>query len=290
MGIGVNSTDPAAVTVHGTNPQVSARRVMGSAAPALRMPTPSVLCSAAPARGGCWAVPAAAADADAVRRAAAVAAGGPARARRGACVRCACKARAGAGRVASRAALVRAGGEARAVLLRPQHRRAGAGRIRPELLHARVNARVSTAPPRAVSHGENPAAKNPRRRVLEGVLLCAHRRNRGGQVSLPRARALSLSLSHTHLSVSLFLSLSLFVSRFLSLFLSLSLSLSLSVMCVCVCTRPRARARSHQWGRGLRRAMELDHIGGTFGGNSKPCAFIQLVLKVKNWCLLVLVQ
>ena len=28
------------------------------------------------------------------------------------------------------------------------------------------------------------------------------------------------------------------------------------------------------------RAMELDHIGGTFGGSRKPTAFIQLVLKV----------
>ncbi|EKX33699.1 hypothetical protein GUITHDRAFT_158883 [Guillardia theta CCMP2712] len=28
------------------------------------------------------------------------------------------------------------------------------------------------------------------------------------------------------------------------------------------------------------RAMELDHIGGTFGGNNKPTVFIQLVLKL----------
>eukprot|EP00001_Collodictyon_triciliatum_P133435 23339_4 len=28
------------------------------------------------------------------------------------------------------------------------------------------------------------------------------------------------------------------------------------------------------------RAMELDHIGGTFGGSRKPTAFIQLVLKL----------
>ena len=27
--------------------------------------------------------------------------------------------------------------------------------------------------------------------------------------------------------------------------------------------------------------MELDHIGGTYGGNLKPVAFIQLVLKVR---------
>ena len=28
--------------------------------------------------------------------------------------------------------------------------------------------------------------------------------------------------------------------------------------------------------------MELDHIGGTFGGNTKPCVFLQLVLKARS--------
>ncbi|MGB1596921.1 MAG: hypothetical protein ACPIOQ_29455, partial [Promethearchaeia archaeon] len=28
------------------------------------------------------------------------------------------------------------------------------------------------------------------------------------------------------------------------------------------------------------RAMELDHIGGVYGGNMKPTAFIQLILKL----------
>ena len=229
MGIGVNSTDPAAVTVHGTNPQVSARRVMGSAAPALRMPTPSVLCSAAPARGGCWAVPAAAADADAVRRAAAVAAGGPARARRGACVRCACKARAGAGRVASRAPRWCVREERRARCFSGP---STAGRGRAGLGRSySMRALTHVFPPHR--RGQFLMEKILRQKIQgdaywkEFCFALTAETVVDRSPSLARARSLSLSLTHISLSLSFSLSLSSSLSFSLSFSLSLSLSLSL---------------------------------------------------------------
>jgi hypothetical protein len=40
--------------------------------------------------------------------------------------------------------------------------------------------------------------------------------------------------------------------------------------------------QTHLCMRQFVRAMELDHIGGTFGGNTKPCVFLQLVLKARS--------
>lgn len=41
--------------------------------------------------------------------------------------------------------------------------------------------------------------------------------------------------------------------------------------------RPRARAAAETL---VDRAVELDHVGGTYGGADKPCAFLCLVLKM----------